>query len=104
MEPYITLYYLIKYGNIGLQKYAVKEICIIIQVLVIQKLKYTRKILRQLHIFNTKAADPIFQEAYLANILVNPWGFRYTFNDMDLLLEHQNGEFKRFWNDHEFLL
>ena len=68
----MTLCYLIKYDNIGLQKYTMREICIIIQVLVIQKLKYARKMLRQLHIFNTKVADLILQKAYLANTLVNP--------------------------------
>ena len=50
--------------------------------------------LRQVHIFDTKAADPILQEAYLANALVNPIGKPQSFYKMDLLLEHQNGEFK----------
>lgn len=52
--------------------------------------------LRQLHIFDIQAADPILQEAYLANALVNPRGRLQTFYEIDLLLEHQNGEFKRF--------
>lgn len=52
--------------------------------------------LRQLHIFDTKTADPILQETYLANALVNPRGGSRTFYKMDLLLEHQNREFKRF--------
>lgn len=55
--------------------------------------------LRQLHIIDTKAADPQLQEAYLANALINPRGLSYTFYEMDLLLEHQNGEFKRFRAD-----
>lgn len=55
--------------------------------------------LRQLHVFDTKTADPILQEAYLANALVNPRGLEHTFYEMDLLLEHQNREFKRFQND-----
>lgn len=55
--------------------------------------------LRQLHIIDIKAADPLLQEAYLANALVNLQGLPHTFYKMDLLLEHQNGEFKRFRSD-----
>lgn len=59
MKPYITLYYLIKYDNIGLLKYAIREICIILQTLTTQKPKYACKMLRQVYVFSTKAADPI---------------------------------------------
>lgn len=55
--------------------------------------------LRQVHVFDTKAADLILQEIFLANALVNPRGLKHTFYKMDLLLEYQNGEFKRFQND-----
>ncbi|MCJ1348014.1 hypothetical protein MMC31_006244 [Peltigera leucophlebia] len=55
--------------------------------------------LRQLHIFDTNAADPQLQEAYLANALVNLRGLPHTFYEINLLLEHQNGEFKRFRTD-----
>ena len=57
MEPYITFYYTIKNGDIGLLKHAIREICIIFQVPVASKPKYTRAILRQVHIFDTKAVD-----------------------------------------------
>lgn len=60
--------------------------------------------LRQLHIIDTKAADPLLQEAYLANALVNLRGLPHTFYEMDLLLEHQNGECKRFRSDRGSLL
>lgn len=60
--------------------------------------------LRQIHIINTKAVDPILQEAYLANALLNPQGLPQMFYEMDLLLEHQNGEFKRFQADRGSLL
>ena len=59
MELYITLYYLIKYGDISLLKHIIKEIYIILQVSATQKPKYVYKMLRQVHIFDTKAADPI---------------------------------------------
>lgn len=55
--------------------------------------------MRKLHIIDTKAADHILQEAYLANALVNPWGLSNSFYKIDLLLEHQNDKFKRFWSD-----
>ena len=52
--------------------------------------------LSQVHIFDTKAANEVLQEAYLANALVNPKGESGTFYKIDLLLENQNGEFKCF--------
>lgn len=96
VEPYMTLCYEIKNGDIGLLRHALRKLCIILQAPVAREPKYARAMLRQVHIFDTKAADPILQEAYLANALVNPRGERRTFYEMDLLLEHRNGEFKRF--------
>lgn len=96
MEPYMTLYYTIKNDDIGFLKYMMREIYTILEVPAALKPKYARPMLRQIHIFDTKVADPILQEAYLANALVNPKGKPQSFYKMDLLLEHQNGEFKRF--------
>lgn len=55
--------------------------------------------LQQLHIIDTSASNPILQQAFLANALVNPRGEKDSFYKVDLLLEHQNGEFKRFRSD-----
>ena len=88
MKLYMTLCYAIKNGDIGLLKYAMREVCIIFQAPAASKPKYTRAMLKQVHIFDTKAADPILQEAYLANALVNPRGKPQSFYEMDLLLEH----------------
>lgn len=99
MEPYITVCYAIKNSDISFLKYAMREICIILQVLAASKPKYARAILRQIYIFDTKAANPIFQEAYLANVLVNPKSKPQSFYTMDLLLEHQKREFKQFCTD-----
>lgn len=63
------------------------------------KPKYARALLKQLHIIDTKAAHPILQEAHLANARVDPCRLPHTFYEMDLLIEHQNGEFKRFLAD-----
>lgn len=60
------------------------------------KPKYARALLRQIHIMDTNAADLVLQDTYLANALVNPRGLSYNFYEMDLLLEHQNSEFKHF--------
>ncbi|MCJ1464122.1 hypothetical protein MMC07_002735, partial [Pseudocyphellaria aurata] len=99
MEPYMTLCHAIKHGDTGLLWHAMREVAIILQPPVAAKPKYARAMLRQLHIFDTKAATPVLQEAYLANALVNLRGLPNTFYEMDLLLEHQNGEFKRFQAD-----
>lgn len=45
---------------------------------------------------NTKTVDFIFQEAYLANILVNSKKIPQTFYEMDLLFQYHNGKFKQF--------
>lgn len=99
MEPYMTLCYAIKHGDIGLLRYALREMAVIFQAPAAKKPKYAKALLRQIHIIDTKAAAPILQEAYLANALVNPRGLPQTFYEMGLLLEHQNGEFKRFRAD-----
>ena len=104
MEPYMTLCYAIKHGDTGLFCHAMREICVILQALVACKPKYARAMIKQLHIIDTKSAAPILQEAYLANALVNPCGLPHTFYEIDLLLEHQNGEFKRFRADKGSLL
>ena len=59
VEPYMTLCYAIKNGNTGLLNHALREICIILQSPVLGKPKYARAMLRQVHIFDTKAADPV---------------------------------------------
>lgn len=46
MEPYITLCYAIKNGNIGLLKHQMREVYIIFQALAISKLKYAKAMLR----------------------------------------------------------
>lgn len=92
IEPYITLCYSIKHSDIGLLRHAMHEPSA-------HKPRCALEMLRQLHILDTKAADPQLQQAYLANALVNPPGLPQTFYEMDLLLEHENGEFKRFRSD-----
>lgn len=71
-----------------------QEICIILQAILASKPKYTLKMLRQVHIFNTKVADYQFPKIYLANILVNSEGFSYTFYKVNFLFEYQNDKLK----------
>lgn len=99
MEAYLTLSYSIKWGDVGLLKIALRKVCIIIQAPSANKPKYAREMLRQMHIIDFNAADPVLQNAYIANALVNPRGLPHTFYEMDLLLKHQNGKFKRFRSD-----
>lgn len=47
-----------------------------------------------MHILDTTAADPIFKEAYIVNMLGNPQGLPFIFDEINLLLKHENGEFK----------
>lgn len=89
----MTLCYAIKHGDIRLLCHIIREICVIVQAPVACKPKYVQVMMRQLYIIDTKSVDPILQEAYLANALVNPHGLPYTFYKMNLLLEYQNGEF-----------
>lgn len=84
----MTLYYVIKNSNILLLKHVLKKVCIILQALAVYKPKYVKAMLRQVHIFNTKVADTILQEAYLANTLVNLKEEPRTFYKIDLLLEY----------------
>ncbi|MCJ1464922.1 hypothetical protein MMC07_003537 [Pseudocyphellaria aurata] len=88
--------YAIKWGDIGLLRVAMQEVCIIIQAPAAGKPKYAKEMLQQLHILDSRAADPVLRDVYLANAIVNPRGLPNTFYEMDLLLEHQNGEFKKF--------
>ena len=99
MEAYLTFCYVIKWGDVGLLRNAMREIAIILQAPSTKKPKYAREMLRQVHILDTSAADSTLQNAYIANALVNPRGLPFTFYEIDLLLEHQNGEFKRFRSD-----
>lgn len=99
MKAYLTLCYSIKWGDISLLRSAMQEVTIILQAPLAKKPKYAREMLCRMHILDTTAADTILQEAYIANALVNSRGLPSTFYKMDLLLEHQNGEFKCFRAD-----
>lgn len=92
----MTLCYTIKNGDIGLFKYALREICIMFQLPILSKPKYAKTILKQVYIFDIKAADLVFYKTYLANALVNSKDQPSTFYEMNLLLKYQNREFKCF--------
>lgn len=55
----MTLCYTIKNGDISLFKHVMREIYITFQIPAASKPKYIRAMLRQVHIFDTKVADPI---------------------------------------------
>lgn len=88
MEPYLTLCWSVKWGDVGFLQNAMQEFTIVLQAPSARKPKYNRKMLRQMHILDTNAADPILCRAYIANALVNSCGLPFTFYEMDLLLKH----------------
>lgn len=57
IEPYMTLFYAIKYRDIGFLYHVIREVTVIFQALAAKKPKYAKAMLRQLHIFDTKAFD-----------------------------------------------
>lgn len=93
MELYVTLYYLIRHGNIGLFCHTIREKYIILQVPSTFKPKYARKMMRRIHIFDTKAADLILQKTYPTNSSINLQRLSDSFYVVDLLLEYQNNKF-----------
>lgn len=46
IEPYMILFYRIKYGDIGFFYYTMQEITVVLQTPVVNKLKYARAILQ----------------------------------------------------------
>lgn len=64
------------------------------QPLFAKKPKYAKEILRQMHILNTTFVNSILKKAYITNVLINLQGLLFIFYQMNLLLKHQNGEFK----------
>lgn len=56
---YLTLYWLIKWGDIGFLQNAIQELIIVVQAPSTMKPKYVKVILCQMYIFNTNAADLI---------------------------------------------
>ena len=104
IEAYLILCYSIKHRDIGLLETAMQEVCIILQSPINNKPKYARKMLQQLHIIDTNASDLILQKAFLANALINLQDRKDLFYEIDLLLEHQNREFKQFRLDRGFFL
>lgn len=104
MEAYLTFYYFIKWGDVGLLQIALWKICIIFQAPSANKPKYAREMLRQVYILDSNAADLVLYKAYIANALVKPQGLPHTFYEIDLILEHQNRELKRFQADRGSLL
>lgn len=104
IEAYLTLCYAIKKKDVGLLKIAMCKVTIIFQALSAKKPKYTWEMLHQIYIFDINVANPVLQNAYIANALVNLRGLPFNFYKMDLFLEYQNKKFKRFWSDWGLLL
>lgn len=90
----MTLLYAIKYGDISFFCYVIRKMIIIFQPPAIYKPKYSKIILKQFHILNTKAVNLLLQKAHLTNALVNSLKLLYIFYKIDLLLKYQKKKFK----------
>lgn len=82
------LSYLIRVYNIGFLKMVLWMVEIIFQASFAKKLKYTTKIIYQIHIFDIKTVDIELWKAYIANVFLNSYGLLFIFNQMDLLLKY----------------
>lgn len=92
----MTFYYTIKNRDNGFFKYTLRKICIIFYLLIEAKPKYVRLILKQIHIFDTKANNLMFQKVYLANTFINFKDQPDKFYKIDLFLKQKNKKFKLF--------
>lgn len=55
----MILYYAIKFRDIRFFCHTIQDVIIILQVFLFKKLKYTRKIVKQLYIFNITSLNKI---------------------------------------------
>lgn len=55
------------------------KVTIILQALSAKKPKYAWEMLYQIYIFDINAANPVLQNTYIANALVNLWGLPFNF-------------------------
>ena len=92
MDIYLVLRQAIKFGDIGLLRFALRECCIIFQAKERNTFNYGPELLRLIHLYACdEASDIQLQDAMLANSLVNLSGTRDRFFEMDRLLEYLNG-------------
>lgn len=82
--------------DVGLLRNAIHEVTIILQASFAKIPKFTREILRYMHLLDINTVKPELRNVYIINLLINIQGLPFTIYEIDLFLEHQNGKFKQF--------
>lgn len=96
VESYLLLKYAIKYADIGLLRYAIRDCMIMFQAKAGAAPQYARELIRLLHLTDSEAASPELQRAVLTNGLVNLHGLPGHSFETDRLLELLNNALKYF--------
>lgn len=96
METYCTLKYAIKHGDLGLVQRIISRCCLYFQGG--KSFNYARESLEMQRLLSTKACSPALQRAILTNSLINARGKEDSFKEVDLDIEHHNGNLKEFLN------
>jgi hypothetical protein len=96
METYCTLKYAIKHGDLGLIQRIIPRCCFYFHGS--KSFNYAREMLEMQRLLCTKACSPELQRAILINSLINTRGKEDSFKEVDLDIEHHNGNLKEFLN------
>ena len=96
VEIYLTLRHAIKYADIGLLRYSLRQCAVIFQSKEASTPMYGRALLYTLHLVDSPASDPQLQDFILANSLVNLRGAADSNFELDRLLELLNNSLKIF--------
>jgi hypothetical protein len=96
METYCTLKYATKRGDVGLLQRVISRCCIYFHGA--KTFNYAREMLEMQRLLCTKACSPELRRAILVNSLINAQGKEDSFKEVDLDIEHHNGNLKEFLN------
>ena len=94
METYCTLKYATKRGDVGLLQRVISRCCIYFHGA--KTFNYAREMLEMQRLLCTKACSPELRRAILVNSLINAQGKEDSFKEVDLDIEHHNGNLKEF--------
>lgn len=96
VESYLMLKHAIKFADIGLLKYALRDCMVMFQAKESGAPQYARELIRLVHLTDSEASAPELQRAVLANSLVNLHGESGNSFETDRLLELLNNVMKYF--------
>ena len=96
METYCTLKHATKHGDVGLLQRVISRCCIYFHGA--KTFNYAREMLEMQRLISTEACSPELRRAILVNSLINVQGKEDSFKEVDLDIEHHNGNLKEFLN------